>query len=126
MDSKLIVYTVLAITLGYLFVSAIPAQLAPSPFLASQPEPDDIRSPGTDEPPTGEEGTLGQIEEDVEGLTESESSAAEASDAAKAAAEDASTAASGLTNTYFTIFGTLIVNLTIALAVYLVARRRFG
>jgi hypothetical protein len=34
MDSKLIVYTVLAITLGYLFVSAIPAQLAPSPFLS--------------------------------------------------------------------------------------------
>jgi hypothetical protein len=126
MDSKLIVYTVLAITLGYLFMSAIPAQLTSSSFLRVQPESDDVRSPGTEEPPTGEEGTLGQIEEDVEGLTESESSAAEASDAAKAAAEDASTAASGLTNTYFTVFGTLIVNLTIALAVYLVARRRFG
>ncbi len=126
MDSKLIVYTVLAITLGYLFASAIPAQLAPSPFLASQPESDDVRSPGTEEPPTGDEGTLGQFEEDVGGLTESESSATEASDAAKAAADEAKTAASGLTNTYFTVFGTLIVNLTIALAVYLVARRRFG
>ena len=46
MESKLIVYTVLAITIGYLFVSAIPAQLAPSPFLAIQPESDDVRSPG--------------------------------------------------------------------------------
>ncbi len=119
MDSKLIVYTVLAITLGYLFISAIPAQLAPSPFLTSQPESDDFRSPGTDEPPTGEEGTLGQIEEDVGTLTDSESSAARA-------AAEAKTAASGLTNTYFTVFGTLIVNLTIALAVYIVARRRFA
>ena len=120
MESKLIVYTVLAITIGYLFVSAIPAQLAPSPFLAIQPESDDVRSPGTEELPTGEEGTLGQSEEDEGSLTESESSTA------KAAADDAKTAASGLTNTYFTVFGTLIVNLTIALAVYMVARRRFG
>ena len=126
MDSKLIVYTVLAITLGYLFVSAIPAQLAPSPFLASQPESDDVRSPGTEEPPTGDEGTLGQIEDDVGAITDSASSATEASDAAKDAAEDANMAASGLTNTYFTVFGTLIVNLTIAFAVYLVAKRRIS
>ena len=52
--------------------------------------------------------------------------ATEASDAAKAAAEDAKMAASGLTNTYFTVFGTLIVNLTIAFAVYLVAKRRIS
>jgi len=120
MDSKLFVYTVLAITLGYLFASAIPAQLAPSPFLASQPESDDVRSPGTEEPLTGEEETFGQSEEDVGALSES------ASSAAKAAADEAKTAASGLTNTYFTVFGTLIVNLTIALAVYMVARRRFA
>ena len=120
MDSKLIVYTVLAITLGYLFTSAIPAQLTSSSFLRVQPESDDVRSPDAEEPPTGEEGTLGQSEEDVGGLTESESSAA------KAAADEAKTAASGLTNTYFTVFGTLIVNLTIALAVYIVARRRFA
>lgn len=120
MDSKLIVYTVLAITLGYLFTSAIPAQLASSPFLAMQPESDDVRSPGAEEPPTGDEETLGQSEEDVGALTESESSAV------KAAADDASTAASGLTGDYFTVFGTLIVNLTIALAVYMVARRRFA
>ena len=120
MDSKLIVYTVLAITLGYLFISAIPAQLAPSSFSRVQPESDDVRSPGTEEPPTGEEGTLGQFEEDVGTLTGSESSAA------KVAADDAKTAVSGLTNTYFTVFGTLIVNLTIALAVYMVARRRFA
>ncbi len=124
MESKLIVYTVLAITLGYVFVSTIPSQLAPPLFEAVQPEGESIRGPDPDEAPPSTEGTGETLTDDVAGLTDSTSSAATASDAAKAA-EEAKTAASGLTS-YTPVFGTLIVNLTIAFAVYWLAKRRFA
>ncbi len=122
MESKLIVYTVLAITLGYVFVSTIPAQLAPPLFEAVQPEGESIRGPSPDEQPSAPDETLGQPGEevagDVSGLASSEAAAADA-------AEDTKTAASGLTS-YTPVFGTLIVNLTIAFAVYWLAKRRFA
>ena len=125
MESKLIVYTLLAITLGYVFVSTIPSQLAPPLFDAVQPEGESIRGPSPEEQPSGPDETLGQPSEefagDISDLTSSERAAA---DAAKAA-EEANTAASGLTS-YFPVFGTLVVNLTIAFAVYWLAKRRFA
>jgi len=122
MESKLIVYTVLAITLGYIFVSTIPAQLAPPLFEAVQPEGESIRGPSPDEQPSGPDETLGQSGEEVVGdVSELASSAMAAADAA----EEAKTAASGLAD-FSTVFGTLIVNLTIAFAVYWLAKRRFA
>jgi hypothetical protein len=122
LESKLIVYTVLAITLGYVFVSTIPSQLAPPLFEAVQPEGEGIRGPSPEEQPSGPDETLGQSGEDVAGvISDLESSAKTAADAA----EEAKTAASGLTS-YSTVFGTLIVNLTIAFAVYWLAKRRFA
>jgi hypothetical protein len=118
MESKLIVYTVLAITLGYVFVSTIPSQLAPPLFEAVQPEGESIRGLGPDEAPSSTEGTGDTLTDDVTGLADSASSA-------KVTAEEAKTAASGLTS-YFPVFGTLIVNLTIAFAVYWLAKRRFA
>ena len=122
MESKLIVYTVLAITLGYVFVSTIPSQLAPPLFEAVQPEGESIRGPSPDEQPSAPDETLGQPGEevagDVSGLASSEAAAADA-------AEEAKTAASGLTS-YSSVFGTLIMNLTIAFAVYWLAKRRFA
>jgi hypothetical protein len=119
LESKLIVYTVLAITLGYVFVSTIPSQLAPPLFEAVQPEGESIRGPIPEEQPSGPDEMLGQPGEEVTGdISDSASSA-------KAAAEDAKTAASGLTS-YFPVFGTLVVNLTIAFAVYWLAKRRFA
>jgi hypothetical protein len=124
LESKLIVYTVLAITLGYVFVSTIPAQLAPPLFEAVQPEGESIRGPGPEEQPSSPDETLGQPGEEVAGVTGSESSAKAAADAAKAA-EEAKTAESGLAG-FSTVFGTMIVNLTIAFAVYWLAKRRFA
>ena len=125
MESKLIVYTVLAITLGYVFVSTIPAQLAPPLFEAVQPEGESIRGPSPEEQPSAPDETLGQPGEevagDVSGLASSEAAAADAAEAA----EETKTAASGLTS-YSSVFGTLIVNLTIAFAVYWLAKRRFA
>lgn len=124
MESKLIVYTVLAITLGYVFVSTIPSQLVPTLFEASQPEGESIKGPGPEEAPPSTEDTGETLTDDVAGDTESAYSEATASDAAKTS-EDARTAATGLTS-YSTVFGTLIVNLTIAFAVYWLAKRRFA
>jgi len=121
LESKLIVYTVLAITLGYVFVSTIPSQLAPPLFEAVQPEGESIRGPSPEEAPPSTEGTGDTLTGDIADATDS---AAAAADAAKAA-EEAETAASGLTS-YFPVFGTLVVNLTIAFAVYWLAKRRFA
>jgi hypothetical protein len=121
MESKLIVYTVLAITLGYVFVSTIPSQLAPPLFEAMQLEGEGIRGPSPGEEPSGSEEVLGEPGEEAVGDTpDSVSSAVLATDEAKAAASGI------LTGDYVTVFGTLIVNLTIAFAVYMVARRRFS
>ena len=125
MESKLIVYTVLAITLGYVFVSTIPAQLAPPLFEAVQPEGESIRGPGPDEAPPSTEDTGETLTDDIAGATDSESSAAKIAGDTAEAAEDTETAAIGLTS-YFPVFGTLIVNLTIAFAVYWLAKRRFA
>jgi hypothetical protein len=123
LESKLIVYTVLAITLGYVFVSTIPAQLAPPLFEAVQPEGESIRGPGPEEAPPSTEDTGETLTDDIAETYDSAISAAAAADAEKAAEED-KTAASGLTS-YTPVFGTLIVNLTIAFAVYWLAKRRF-
>ena len=125
MESKLIVYTVLAITLGYIFISTIPAQLAPPPFEAVQPEGEGIRGTGPEGAPPGTEDSVETLSGDVAGLTDSASSAATASDAAEASVDDAGTAATGLTIN-LAVFGTLVVNLTIASAVYWLAKRRFA
>lgn len=121
MESKLIVYTVLAITLGYVFVSTIPSQLALPLFEAMQLEGESIRGPSPEETPPSTEDTGETLTDDIAGAT---SSAKAAADAAKAA-EEAKTVASGLTS-YFPVFGTLIVNLTIAFTVYWLAKRRFA
>lgn len=123
MESKLIVYTVLAITLGYVFVSTIPAQLAPPLFEAVQPEGESIRGPGPEEAPPSTEDTGETLTDDIAETYDSAISAAAAADAAKAA-EEAKTAESGLAG-FSTVFGTMIVNLTIAFAVYWLAKRRF-
>ena len=124
MEPKLIVYTVLAITLGYVFVSTIPSQLAPQMFEVQQPEGGLIRDPNSEQPSSPEE-ILGQTGDEILGDIAESSSAAAASDAAEAAAESANAASSGLAG-YFPVFGTLIVNLTIALVVYWLAKRRFA
>lgn len=122
MESKLIVYAVLAITLGYVFVSTIPSQLAPPLFEAVQPGDEIIRGPSPEEQPSAPDETLGQAaEETVDETSDLASSAKAAADSA----EEAKAASSGLTS-YFPVFGTLIMNLTIAFVVYWLAKRRFA
>jgi len=121
MESRALVYAVLAIAMGYFLVSAVPQRLA-SPMYAERVEFQPAR-------PGGEE-MLGSPEAPaVEGAEPDErgDSAKTASDAASAAAEEASAASSGLTSFPFVnVFGTWILNLFIALGVYFVARRRLA
>ena len=109
MESKLIVYTVLAITLGYLFVSTIPGQLAPLRFESVLPETESVNTPNHDEPKTSVEETFG---------------ADSTMDSARETADETSVAKGSLIEEYL-LAGTLILNLSIAFGVYMLARRRF-
>jgi hypothetical protein len=123
MESKALVYTVFAITLGYLLISTVPSQLAPRIFMTLQPDSEQVRGPTPDESVTGEEGeVLGDAAGDV---PETESSDKAAADAASTAQDDAKSALSSVSGGYSMIVLTLILNLLIAFGVYLLARRRF-
>lgn len=121
MESRALVYAVLAIAMGYFLVSAVPQRLA-SPMYAATGEFELVR-------PGGEE-MLGSPEETVVEGTEPDErgdAAKTASDAATAAAEEASAASSALSGfAYVGVFGTWILNLFIALGVYFIARRRLA
>lgn len=111
MESKLIVYTVLAITLGYIFMSTIPGQLAPPRFESVLPETESVKTPNHDEPKTSAEETFG--------ADSTMDSAREAADA-----DETRVARDSLIEEYL-LAGTLILNLSIAFGVYMLARRRF-
>ncbi|UCH57432.1 MAG: hypothetical protein JSV18_00490 [Candidatus Bathyarchaeota archaeon] len=112
-ESKMIVYTLLAITLGYLLISTVPGQLAPPLYEGVLSETEDSREIGPDE-------SQPSVEEAPETL--GDSSALTATSPASTAGE----VASGLSGGYTMLVGTLIVNLSIAFGVYMLARRRFG
>ena len=109
MESKLIVYMVLAISLGYIVMSTIPGQLTPPRFKVVQHETESINTPNHDEPKTSAEETLG---------------ADSTADSAREAAEESKAARGPLTGS-FMVVGTLVLNLSIAFGVYMLARRRF-
>jgi hypothetical protein len=121
METKALVYSVLALTLGYLLVSTVPAQLAPSLLNDVQPESETLRAPSPDESTTIEGDILAsEDEEPVEDLGSTSSSAQDSSKTSADAAD-----VSGLVGDHFMVLGTLILNLSIAFAIYLLARRRF-
>ena len=117
-ESKMFVYAVIAVALGYLLVSTVPEQLA-----ALQGE---TMRAVTEPKITGEE--TERLSEEVEPLNEETYDAAKsAADAAKAAAEEAEVTA-GLSKGV-DIAATIslwTVNLLIALGVYFIAKRRLS
>ena len=144
MENKILVYTVLAISLGYLLVSAVPSQIAPPMFgesvedseLLKAPRPEQAEAPaeGASAPVTEQDETLsGDAKEAQGGISASEDSASTATGpdetfARKAASAqgDASAAEGSSGNMVISVFGTWSINLVIALGVYFIARRRLS
>jgi hypothetical protein len=114
MENKALLYTVLAISLGYLLVSAVPSRLAPPMYAESVDDSDLIRSP-----PPG----------DVESTTDSAVAAADSALgdtlSSESVQEERLDAGGGSGNIIVSVFGTWSVNLLVALGVYFFARRRF-
>ncbi len=115
MENRALVYAVLAISLGYLLVSAVPSQLAP-PMFGESGDPELLKAPGP-----------GRAESPAEGAS---APATEQDDAfsgdATEAQEEVLAAGGGSGNLVVSVFGTWSVNLIVALGVYFIARRRFS
>jgi hypothetical protein len=143
MENKALVYAVLAISLGYLLVSAVPGQLAP-PMFGSADDPELLKAPGPDRDGAPTEDAISPVTELDETLSgdaaESQGDIIASEDSAMTAtgpdgtfSRDAATAqsdasaAEGNSGTLMkSVFGTWGFNLVIALGVYFIARRRFS
>jgi len=116
MENRALVYAVLAISLGYLLVSAVPSQLAPPLFSESAKDSEIVMAPGS-------ENAEDPIDDASAPVTESDRTFS--GDAAEAQG-DVLVAGGGSGNLVISVFGTWSVNLFIALGVYYIARRRFS
>ena len=116
MENRALVYAVLAISLGYLLVSAVPSQLAPPLFSESAKDSEIVMAPGS-------ENAEDPIDDASAPVTESDRTFS--GDAAEARG-DVLVAGGGSGNLVISVFGTWSVNLFIALGVYYIARRRFS
>jgi hypothetical protein len=116
MENRALVYAVLAISLGYLLVSAVLSQLAPPMFSEFEKDSEIVMAPGPEnaEAPTDDASAP---------ATDSDRTFSE--DAAEAQG-DVLAAGGGSGNLVVSVFGTWSVNLFIALGVYYIARRRFS
>ncbi len=116
MENKALIYAVLAISLGYLLVSAVPSQLAPSMFGEPAGDSEMLRAPGpehTDAPIDDTSAPAGEPDGTFSSDTASAQSAASAAEGSSG-------------NLVISVFGTWGFNLVIALGVYFIARRRFS
>lgn len=113
MENKALIYTVLAISLGYLLVSAVPSRLAPPMYAGSGDDSELMWSPGPEGAVTPEEGSAAADSTRGDILS------------SEIDQEESLTAGSGSGNIIVSVFGTWSVNLLVALGVYFFARRRF-
>ena len=133
MQNKVLVYAVLAISLGYFLVAAVPSQLAPPMFSESAEDPELLKVPGPERgeapvegaaaPATEPDGTFSGDAPEAQGDVFSTEDAAAAT---AAEAQEGLAAGGGSGNLVISVFGTWSVNLVIALGVYFIARRRFS
>ena len=108
LESRLVVYTILAITLGYLLTSAIPNQLSPKPLFEGTSPDSELRAPDAST----------DSNEEILGSKQDESTSAQATD-------EINFVSNGLRGE-LTALSTLIVNLSIAFTVYWLAKRKFS
>jgi hypothetical protein len=114
MENKALLYTMLAISLGYLLVSAVPSRLAPQMYSEIGDDSDLMKSPAP-----------GSVESTAESAAATADSAQGDMLSSESVPEERLAAGSGSGNIIVSVFGTWSVNLLVALGVYFFARRRF-
>ena len=129
METRVLVYAVLAISLGFLLVSEVPSQLTPQMFGEPVGDSEMVRAPGQEQPKAPAEGESAPAGEPDETFS-SDSAAAQGdtsdASAARSTSDESLAAGGGSGNLVISVFGTWSVNLIVALGVYFIARRRFS
>lgn len=126
MENKAVVYAVLAISLGYLLVSAVPSQLAPPMFGEPAGDSEMLRAPGPEHAEVPTESPSAPATESDKTFSGDAATAQGDAIAAGGTSDEALVAGGGSGTLVVSVFGTWSVNLIIALGVYFIARRRFS
>jgi hypothetical protein len=129
MKNKVLVYAVLAISLGFLLVSEVPNQLAPPMFGEPAGDSEMVRAPGQENaeaPAEGESAPVTELDETFSSDAATAQGDASDASAARSTSDEALAAGGGSGNLVISVFGTWSVNLIVALGVYFIARRRFS
>jgi hypothetical protein len=129
MENKALVYAVLAISLGYLLVSAVPGQLAPQMFSESAGDSEMLKAPGPEHPEAPADSAAApatELDDTLSGDTAEVQGDTSDASAARSTSDEALAAGGGSDNLVISVFGTWSVNLIVALGVYFIARRRFS
>ncbi len=126
MKNKVLVYAVLAISLGFLLISEVPNQLAPPMFGEPAGDSEMVRAPGQEQPKAPAEGESAPAGEPDETFSADVAELQGDASAARSSSSEALAAGGGSGNLVISVFGTWSVNLIVALGVYFIARRRFS
>ena len=126
MENKVLVYAVLAISLGYLLVSTVPSQLAPPMFGESTGDPELLKAPGPERGEAPADSAAAPATELDETFSGDAAEVQGDASAAQSSSDEALAAGGGSGNLVISVFGTWSINLVIALGVYFIARRRFS
>ncbi len=126
MENKVLVYAVLAISLGFLLVSEVPGQFAPPMFGEPAGDSEMVRAPGQENAEAPADSITAPATELDETFSGDAATAKGDTLAAGSASEEALAAGGGSGNLVISVFGTWSVNLIVALGVYFIARRRFS
>jgi hypothetical protein len=125
MENKVLVYAVLAISLGFLLVSEVPNQLAPPMFGEPAGDSEILRAPGQEIAEAPADSIAAPAGEPNEKFSADAATAQGDASTARGASEEALAAGGGSGNLMISVFGTWGFNLIVALGVYFIARRRF-
>jgi len=126
MKNKVLVYAVLAISLGFLLISEVPNQLAPPMFGEPAGDSEMLRAPGQEQPKAPAEGESAPAGEPDETFSADVAELQGDASAAQSTSDEVLAAEGGSSNLVISVFGTWSVNLIVALGVYFIARRRFS
>ncbi len=126
MESKAIVYAVLAISLGYLLVSTVPSQLAPTMFGEPASDSEMLTAPGPKAAEAPNEDAAAPAAESDKTFSRDAETSQEDAIAAGGSSDEALASGEGSGGLVISVFGTWSVNLIVALGVYFLARRRFS